>query len=159
MARADDVELGADFKHKLRLANSDVDGLRQIAMGLTGIKGVGMRTAVSLCDNASIPRDKLGGHLTDEEVAALEEALVAHPETVPNWMLNRQRDFATGEELHLFSQEVTMTQKEDIDRMRAAKSYRGVRHASGARVRGQRTRSNGRTGLTLGVEKKKKGDS
>ena len=73
MARADDVELGADFKHKLRLANSDVDGLRQIAMGLTGIKGVGIRTAISLCDNANIPRDKLGGHLTDEEVEVLED--------------------------------------------------------------------------------------
>ena len=156
MARADDVERGADFKYILRLANSDVDGLRQIAMGLTGIKGVGIRTAVSLCDNANIPRDKLGGDLTDEEEKALEGALESHPEAVPEWMLNRQRDFATGEELHLFAQEVTMTQKDDIDRMRAAKSYRGVRHANGARVRGQRTRSNGRTGLTLGVEKKQK---
>ena len=154
MAKTDDAELGADFKYILRLASSDVDGLRPIAMGLTGIKGVGMRTAIALCGNAGISRDTLGGHLSDEDEDALKTALEAHPEQVPIWMLNRQRDFASGEELHLFSQEVTLTQREAIERMRAAKSYRGVRHAIGARVRGQRTRSNGRTGLTLGVEKK-----
>ena len=35
------------------------------------------------------------------------------------------------------------------------KCYRGVRHASGNKVRGQRGRSNGRGGLTLGVSRKK----
>ena len=32
--------------------------------------------------------------------------------------------------------------------------YRGIRHEQGQKVRGQRTRSNGRTGLTVGVIKK-----
>ena len=69
-------------------------------------------------------------------------------------MLNRQRDIETGDELHLFSMDVSMTQDDDIARLRSTKAYRGLRHAAGKRVRGQRTRSNGRTGLTLGVQRK-----
>ena len=34
-------------------------------------------------------------------------------------------------------------------------TFRGLRHESGQKVRGQRSRSNGRTGLTLGVMKQK----
>jgi hypothetical protein len=34
------------------------------------------------------------------------------------------------------------------------RSYRGVRHERGQKVRGQRTRSNGRTGMAAGVLKK-----
>src|SRR2546422_6033274 len=38
--------------------------------------------------------------------------------------------------------------------MKMIRSYKGVRHETGQKVRGQRTRSNGRTGLTVGVTKK-----
>ncbi|RZD48995.1 MAG: hypothetical protein CXT65_06650 [Methanobacteriota archaeon] len=41
----EDAELGDDFAYILRMADSDVDGLRPIAIGLTSIKGVGMRTS------------------------------------------------------------------------------------------------------------------
>jgi small subunit ribosomal protein S13 len=70
-------------------------------------------------------------------------------------MLNRQRDLETGEEIHLTGQQVTLTLKDDVDRLRTMKCYRGVRHATGNKVRGQRGRSNGRGGLTLGVNRKK----
>ena len=70
-------------------------------------------------------------------------------------MLTRQRDLQTGDELHLTGQQVTLTLKDDIDRLRTMKCYRGVRHASGNKVRGQRGRSNGRGGLTLGVQRSK----
>lgn len=38
--------------------------------------------------------------------------------------------------------------------MKMVRSYRGVRHERGQKVRGQRTRSNGRTGMAAGVIKK-----
>jgi small subunit ribosomal protein S13 len=155
MAQKLDAELGDDFSYILRLAQADVDGLKPIGMGLTSIKGVGQRTALALCDVANVDGQKLGGHLSEEELAALNEAIDTYPSQVPLWMLNRQRDLTTGDEVHLFSVDVSMVHKEDIDRLRAHKSYRGVRHALGLRVRGQRTRSNGRSGLTLGVERKK----
>ena len=45
----------------------------------------------------------------------------------------------------------------DINRLKKIRCYRGIRHEKGKKVRGQRTRSNGRTGLTLGVMKAGKG--
>jgi small subunit ribosomal protein S13 len=48
-----------------------------------------------------------------------------------------------------------MVLKDDINRLKMIRCYRGVRHESGHKVRGQRTRSNGRKGLTLGVSKNK----
>jgi small subunit ribosomal protein S13 len=82
-------------------------------------------------------------------------AIEGYAETVPLWMLNRQRDLETGDELHLTGQQVSLTLEDDINRLRTMKCYRGVRHASGNKVRGQRGRSNGRGGLTLGVSRKK----
>jgi small subunit ribosomal protein S13 len=44
---------------------------------------------------------------------------------------------------------------DDINRMRRTRSYKGIRHDKGKKVRGQRTRSNGRKGLAVGVVKKR----
>ena len=41
MAKVNETELGDDFSYILRLADSDIDGLRPIAQGLTSINGVG----------------------------------------------------------------------------------------------------------------------
>ena len=155
MAKIDESELGEDFNYIIRLADSDVDGLTRIGMGLTSVKGVGARTALAICEIAGVDKNKLGGHLTDAEQDKIREAIDSYPTEVPLWMLNRQRDIETGDELHLFSMDVSMTQDDDIARLRATKAYRGLRHAARKRVRGQRTRSNGRTGLTLGVQRKK----
>jgi small subunit ribosomal protein S13 len=45
--------------------------------------------------------------------------------------------------------------REDIDLMKRIKSYKGVRHEFGYKVRGQRTRSTGRKGAVVGVARKK----
>ena len=60
MAKIDESELGADFNYILRLADSDVDGLTRIGMGLTSVKGVGVRTALQICKIAEVDKDKLG---------------------------------------------------------------------------------------------------
>ena len=67
MAKIDESELGEDFNYIIRLADSDVDGLTRIGMGLTSVKGVGVRTALAICDIAGVDKNKLGGHLTDAE--------------------------------------------------------------------------------------------
>jgi len=72
-------------------------------------------------------------------------------------MLNRQKDFESGDDIHLVSTELDMIVRDDINRMRMIRCYKGIRHEGGHKVRGQRTRSNGRKGLTLGVSKKKPG--
>ena len=70
-------------------------------------------------------------------------------------MLNRQRDLESGFDVHITGQQVRFSLQDDINRLRTMKCYRGIRHASGNKVRGQRGRSNGRGGLTLGVSRKK----
>jgi len=150
-----DAELGDDFAYILRMADSDVDGLRPIAIGLTSIRGVGMRTSQQICRLAGINGKTLGGHLSEEEQDSLRSAIDDYATTVPWWLVNRQRDLGTNEDAHIVAMEVKMTRDDDISRMAGIKAYRGMRHRSGHKVRGQRLRSNGRKGSTLGVEKKK----
>jgi len=69
-------------------------------------------------------------------------------------MLNRQKDFESGDDFHVLSTDLDIIQRDDINRMRMIRCYKGVRHETNHKVRGQRTRSNGRKGLTLGVMKK-----
>ena len=76
-------------------------------------------------------------------------------EHVPDCLLNRQKYYDTGDDIHSVSVDLKMLHDDDLNRMKKVKSYKGVRHASGHKVRGQRTYSNGRKGLALGVSRKK----
>tara|TARA_Y100000782_G_scaffold2224_1_gene2325 strand:+ start:2513 stop:3091 length:579 start_codon:yes stop_codon:yes gene_type:complete len=143
----EDAELGDDFAYILRMADSDVDGLRPIAIGLTSIRGVGMRTSQQICRLAGINGKTLGGHLSEEEQDSLRSAIDDYATTVPWWLVNRQRDLGTNEDAHIVAMEVKMTRDDDISRMAGIKAYRGMRHRSGHKVRGQRLRSNGSHGV------------
>ncbi len=151
----EDAELGDDFSYILRIADSDIDGLRPIAIGITSIKGIGMRTSQQICRLAGIDGSTLGGHLTDAEQDRLRSSIDDYATTVPWWLVNRQRDLGTNEDAHIVATEVRMTRDDDIARIAGVKAYRGMRHRSGHKVRGQRLRSNGRKGSSLGVERKK----
>jgi small subunit ribosomal protein S13 len=69
-------------------------------------------------------------------------------------MLNRRFDPSTGKNLHLIGADLELAVKEDIETMKRTKSWKGIRHALGLKVRGQRTRTTGRTGMTVGVSRK-----
>jgi small subunit ribosomal protein S13 len=71
------------------------------------------------------------------------------------WMLNRQKDLVTGENKHLLGQDILLTLREDLNTLKKIRCYRGIRHERGLKVRGQRTKSTGRRGSTIGVSKKK----
>ena len=151
----EDAELGDDFSYILRMADSDIDGLRPISIGLISIKGIGMRTSQQICRLADIDSKALGGHLSDDEQDRLRNSIDEYATTVPWWLVNRQRDLETNEDAHIVATEVKMTRDDDVDRIAGVKAYRGMRHRSGHKVRGQRLRSNGRKGSSLGVERKK----
>ena len=51
MARPKDEDLGDDFSYILRMADTDMDGLKPLATALTSVKGVGARTAIQICKN------------------------------------------------------------------------------------------------------------
>ena len=155
MAKVNEAELGEDFSYILRLADSDIDGLRPIAQGLTSIPGVGKRSAGQICRMADIEGSKLGGHLSDEEQNRIRTTIDEYALNVHWWLVNRQRDLQSNEDAHIIGTEVKLTKKDDVARLAAIKTYRGIRHRSGHKVRGQRLRSNGRSGSTLGVQRKK----
>lgn len=153
---AEDDEPADDFKYIVRIANTDLDGNRPTALALTSIKGVGPRIARILADLLELPRDDKVGNLTDEQVEELGELLETLSDRVPRWLLNRREDYWSGEDEQLVGPEVEMRRREDINRLKMIRSYRGIRHEGGHKVRGQRTRSNGRTGLTVGVTRRAK---
>ena len=145
----------SDFKYIIRIANSDVSGEERLANALTSIKGVGPRISNAIVQKLGLDPNELAGKLDDANIENIENAIVNLNEHVPNWLLNRQKDYDTGENVHTVSVDLKMTHDEDLNRMKKVKSYKGIRHASGHKVRGQRTYSNGRKGLALGVSRKK----
>lgn len=143
------------FKHIVRIADTDLDGNRNVVHALTGIPGIGIRMARSIVNELGLDGKKKLGSLEDEDIAKLRSLIEDEIEKFPAWMLNRRRDIYTGKDLHLISKDVNFAKMLDIERMMRIKCYRGVRHAKGKKVRGQRTRSTGRKGRTVGVVRKK----
>ncbi len=145
---------GDDFNYIVRMANSDIDGLKYTVIGLQSIKGVGKRVAQIIAKKANIDPSAKIGSLTDEQVKALEDLVLSYVEYAPSWAVNRQMDYETGADMHLLGNDLDILQNDDVNRMKMMRSYRGIRHETHHKVRGQRTRSNGRKGLACGVQRK-----
>ncbi|MCE5296996.1 MAG: 30S ribosomal protein S13 [Euryarchaeota archaeon] len=149
------VDYGKDFKYIVRIVNSDLDGTKTTLIAIQGIKGVGMRVADIICKKANVDRTAKIGNVSDEKIKEMEQLVMTYADYVPTWALNRQNDVETGADGHIVGVDLEVMRKDDINRAKMIRSYKGVRHEQGQKVRGQRTRSNGRTGLTLGVMRQK----
>jgi len=145
-----------EIKYFVRVENTDLDGTKSVQVALTGLAGIGMHTSISIAQMAEVdPRATLG--LLEEDVVDRIRAVVAnYSERVPTWMLNRQKDVYTGEPKQLLGTDLRMAVDDDVNRMRKIRCYRGIRHETHQKVRGQRTKSSGRHGATVGVSRKKK---
>ena len=146
---------GDDFNYIVRIANSDIDGQKRTVIGLQSIKGVGKRVAEIIAKKAGVDPSVKMGSLSDEKIAEIEELVTSYVEYAPQWAINRQNDYESGADMHLLGNDLDLIQKDDINRMKMIRCYRGIRHEGHHKVRGQRTRSNGRHGLTMGVTRKK----
>lgn len=144
----------SEFKYIVRIANTDLQGEKSIVVALTGVKGVGTRTAEILADKLGLDRKSRIGDLSDKEIEEIETTLEDLPDFVPSWLLNRRKDLGTGEDVHIIASDLDVSLRDDVNLMKKIRCYRGIRHETGQKVRGQRTRSNGRSGLTVGVMKK-----
>jgi small subunit ribosomal protein S13 len=111
--------------------------------------------ATFIADTAGVDRKLKFGNLPESEIEKLKEVLENIDEYAPPWMLNYRKDAYTGEDLHVISTDVTSRLRDDINMMKMIRCYRGVRHELGLKVRGQRSSSNGRKGLALGVSKRR----
>jgi len=140
-----------DLRYFVRIGQTDLDGTKAVERSLTDMKGIGKRTARIVADEAGVDRTETFGLLEDDEIDSVVEVVESLHEHTPSWMANRRKDFFSGETSHKVGNDLEQKRTHDINRMRMISSYKGVRHNRGQKVRGQRTKSTGRTEGTIGV--------
>jgi len=144
----------SDIKQIIRVLNTDIDGNKPLFMALKKIKGIGVNFSNIICNILTLDKRRKVGSLSPEEIKKIE-ALIENPKEIPSWALNRRKDYDTGNDLHITTSKLKLTQEFDLKRLKKIKSNRGLRHAWGLPVRGQRTRAHFRKGKSVGVQKKK----
>jgi len=107
-----------------RVAGVDLPAEKPVQIGLTAIFGIGRRTALKIIEKVDIEKGKRVKDLTNEEV-------------------DRIRHLIEGE--YKIEGELKSEIRQNINRLKDIKCYRGTRHKKGLPVRGQRTRTNART--------------
>ncbi|HUC38958.1 MAG TPA: 30S ribosomal protein S13 [Candidatus Acidoferrum sp.] len=143
----------------IRMGGKDIDGDLNIERALSEIKGIGMNLSHSISfvveTKLGIPRSTTLGSLSETQIGTIE-GVIKNPVKygIPVYMLNRRKNTETGTDIHLIGSDLMFASRQDINRDVGIRSWRGYRHQRGQRVRGQRTRSTGRTGATVGVMKK-----
>jgi small subunit ribosomal protein S13 len=143
------------YEDKLvRVLAKDIEGKNIIYHGLTKVRGISWSMANAICNALHLDKRRKIGSLTNEEIKKISE-FMSNPK-IPGYLLNRKKDFETGEDKHLFGTSLELQQEFDIKRLRKIRSYRGYRHAMGLPVRGQRTRSHFRKNKSKGTGIKKK---
>jgi len=148
--KLDDIyyKKNAEFRNLLRILGTSIEGHRKVAFGLSQIRGVGRRLAQAVVRVAGIDPDIRIGLITEEQQQKLVD-IIKEP-----WMVNRQKDIRTGEYRHISGTDLELLLKYDIDKMKRTRSWKGIRHMYGLKVRGQRTRTTGRRGLVVGYYRK-----
>jgi small subunit ribosomal protein S13 len=146
--------LSSEFRYLVRIRGKDLEGRKKLIPAIADLRGVGDNFAQSIVSSLGLdPRLRLGT-LSDSQLKELEKALTDGSSLkVPQWAFNRRRDPETGETKQLVGSDLDFAIKTDMDREKTVQSWRGVRHGLGLKVRGQRTRTTGRKGRTVGVRK------
>ncbi len=144
----------SEYRHIVRILGNDIPGEKKVLVGLTQIRGIGYNFASSILEKININPDSSMGYMGEDEAAGIEE-MIKNPVAAgfPVWFLNRRKDIETGQDMHLLTSDIEFTVRKDVERERQANSWRGYRHLYGLKVRGQRTRTTGRKGSTVGVAK------
>jgi small subunit ribosomal protein S13 len=145
------------YRHIIRVVSTDLDGSLKVPHALTKIKGINIRYANILTKLAEIDPNLRLGYVPQRDIARLEELIKTSAQelNIPPFLLNRQKDRKTGQNDHVISSQLMLVKKDDISRMQRTRSYKGIRHQLGLKVRGQRTKSSGRGGQIVGVHRKK----
>jgi len=143
-----------EFKYLVRIKGKDLDGRKKLIPALSDIRGVGDNFAQSVVNSMNLDPKLRLGTLSESQLRELEKALLdGSTLRVPQWAYNRRRDPDTGETKQLLGSDLDFANKSDVDREKGVQSWKGVRHSLGLKVRGQRTRTTGRHGRTVGVRK------
>jgi small subunit ribosomal protein S13 len=140
-----------DIQYFVRIGQTDLDGTKSVERALTDMNGIGRRVARIIAEKADVDRRDTIGALDEDKIDEIIEHVEGYADEVPEWLTNHQNDFFSGETTHEIGNDLQMTRRQDINRMKMIESYRGIRHKRGQKVRGQRTKSTGRTEGTIGV--------
>jgi small subunit ribosomal protein S13 len=134
-----------DYYTIVRIMQTDIPGNKKLLVGLTYLKGVSWCISNATCKILKISPDKKVIELSPEEITKITEFLSGNNKELPKFLLNRRKDFETGDDSHLTGTSLDMRKEFDIRRLKKIRSYRGLRHATGQPTRGQRTKSHFRT--------------
>ncbi len=143
----------------IRMGGKDINGELNIERALMEIKGIGINLSHSITTvvekKLSIPKATKLGSLTEEQVESIE-SVIKEPTKygLPAYIINRRKNPDTGIDSHTIGSDLTFAVRQDVNRDVDIRTWRGYRHQHGQKVRGQHSRSTGRTGATVGVMKK-----
>ncbi|PSQ43164.1 30S ribosomal protein S13 [Halobacteriales archaeon SW_7_68_16] len=140
-----------DLRYFVRIGQTDLDGTKTVERSLSEMNGIGRRTARLIADEADVDPHATFGRLDDDVIESVVGVVENYADEVPDWLVNRRRDYFSGETTHETGNDLQMSRRHDTNRMKMIDSYKGVRHKRGQKVRGQRTKSTGRTEGTVGV--------
>ena len=121
-----------------RIAGVDIPKEKKIAYSLRYVHGIGLTTALKICELAEIDPNVRVGDLSTKEEDAIRKVIV---------------------DLQLLIEGELRTENiKNVKRLQDIGSYRGLRHRKSLPVRGQRTKTNSRTKRgkkqTVGLGKK-----
>jgi small subunit ribosomal protein S13 len=146
--------MNKEFRYLVRLYGTNVDGTKPIPYALSEIKGIGIRLGNIVTNVLGFGMTRRLGDLSDSEIKDIQNVLDNPKENgIPKWVLNHRKDQHTGEDLMLIASDLELTVKNDIDLMKESKSWKGVRHSQGLKVRGQHTKTTARKGRSVGVSR------
>ncbi len=147
------------FRGIVRIAGKDVKGEVRLKRALTAVRGISHTLAVAAAavihKELSIDPEGRVGDLSEEQIENIDKVLhnlQAHG--VSPYLLNRRSDFISGKDRHVIMNDLLFEATQDLDREKKAYSCKGYRHTYGQKVRGQKTRNTGRTGMAVGVLRK-----
>jgi len=143
-----------EFRHLVRISGKDLNGSKKLVVALSDLKGVGYNFAHMVTTKLNLDPSVRLGMLSEDQVKDVEAAVAnASRASLPSWYYNRRNDPQTGDSKQLLGADLDFAQKNDIQAEKDIQSWKGVRHSLGLKVRGQRTRTTGRKGRTVGVRK------
>ena len=147
--------MSQEYRYIVRIMGTDVQGTVKTGYAVAHVKGVNSSLANAIVKKAGVNPDLRIGFITDSDVAKIEDVIRDPPKyNIPGWMFNRRKDSETGKDMHVLAADLAFKTKTDIDSAKEIRCWRGYRHAYSLKVRGQRTKTTGRAGKSLGVKKK-----
>jgi len=147
--------MSQEYRYIVRIMGTDAQGTLKTAYAVTQIKGVSASLSNAVLKKAGVNPDLRVGFLAESDVSKIEDVIRDPAKyNIPGWMFNRRKDSETGKDMHVLAADLAFKNKTDIDGAKEIRSWRGYRHAYSLKVRGQRTKTTGRQGKSLGVKKK-----